>query len=170
MPSSPTHHIAAEESVSETRPSEPRTNTLSSGGLYLTSLAIMIAWNKTLTARPNKGWFRTSQCEYLLVCRIPGSGVSYTNACLPGLFTHRRDLRAEHRYHLTDKPIPLMADILRVLAPGASVLDPFAGSASTLIAAMQVGHRCDAIELSRSQATLTTQRLPTHFKPVQTSS
>ena len=50
--------------------------------------------------------------------------------------------------HPTPKPIGLLAELIRVSSrTGEAVLDPFAGSGSTLIAAELTGRRCWAAEL-----------------------
>jgi DNA modification methylase len=50
--------------------------------------------------------------------------------------------------HPTPKPIPLLAELILAAAPArGTVLDPFAGSGSTLIAAEQTGRSCLAVEL-----------------------
>ncbi len=50
--------------------------------------------------------------------------------------------------HPTPKPVPLLEEIIRAAAPAQGrVLDPFAGSGSTLIAAQQTGRTCLAAEL-----------------------
>ena len=50
--------------------------------------------------------------------------------------------------HPTPKPVPLLEEIIRASAPARGrVLDPFAGSGSTLIAAERTGRACLAAEL-----------------------
>ena len=50
--------------------------------------------------------------------------------------------------HPTPKPIPLLAELILAAAPArGTVLDPFAGSGSTLIAAERTGRTCLAAEL-----------------------
>ena len=50
--------------------------------------------------------------------------------------------------HPTPKPIPLLAELMLSAAPArGTVLDPFAGSGSTLIAAERTGRTCFAAEL-----------------------
>jgi site-specific DNA-methyltransferase (adenine-specific) len=49
--------------------------------------------------------------------------------------------------HPTEKPLPLLRDLLSVVAPpGLPVLDPFAGSASALLAARELGLPAVGIE------------------------
>ena len=50
--------------------------------------------------------------------------------------------------HPTPKPIPLLAELILAAAPARGIiLDPFAGSGSTVIAAEQTGRSCVAAEL-----------------------
>jgi len=50
--------------------------------------------------------------------------------------------------HPTPKPVPLLEEIIKASAPGRGlILDPFAGSGSTLIAAERSGRTCFAAEL-----------------------
>ncbi|MFC6971894.1 DNA methyltransferase [Paraburkholderia dipogonis] len=54
--------------------------------------------------------------------------------------------------HVTQKPLALMRELLRVVPSGAIVLDPFMGSGTTGVAALQTGRGFVGIELD-----------PTHF-------
>jgi len=50
--------------------------------------------------------------------------------------------------HPTPKPVPLLEELLKACCPtNGLVLDPFAGSGSTLIAAERTGRACYAAEL-----------------------
>jgi len=71
--------------------------------------------------------------------------------------------------HPTVKPVGMIADaIMDCTARGEWVLDPFAGSGSTIIAAERVGRRCAAIELDTSYVDVCLQRyaLATGVVPV----
>lgn len=68
--------------------------------------------------------------------------------------THRRNvlrwpkLIPDEDDHPTPKPVELLADLMRASSrTGEVVLDPFAGSGSTLIAAHLIGRACYACEL-----------------------
>jgi DNA polymerase-1 len=55
---------------------------------------------------------------------------------------------ASMKYHLTQKPLPLMIYLIEKLTqPGDTVLDPFAGSGTTLLAAMLTGRRFIGVEV-----------------------
>lgn len=55
----------------------------------------------------------------------------------------------KHGKHSTQKPLSVMRWAVEVLTnPGDLILDPFAGSGSTLVAAMETGRRSIGVELS----------------------
>jgi site-specific DNA-methyltransferase (adenine-specific) len=65
----------------------------------------------------------------------------------------------ENRLHSTEKPLSLMLDIVRDFArPGETVVDPFCGSGTTLVAAKQLGVACAGIELDQKHASLAARR------------
>lgn len=63
------------------------------------------------------------------------------------LITHQK-LNGPQMMHPTEKPVSLLADLITsVTKPGDLILDPFAGSGSTLIAAKKTGRRFIGVEL-----------------------
>jgi len=61
--------------------------------------------------------------------------------------------------HPTPKPIPLLAELMLSAAPArGTILDPFAGSGSTLIAAERTGRTCLAAELEPRYADIVLAR------------
>lgn len=62
--------------------------------------------------------------------------------------------------HPTQKPIKLMQALVELVSkPGQAVLDPFAGSGTTLVAAQQLNRRVIGFELDRSYVDLCNERL-----------
>jgi len=119
----------------------------------------IVPWNKTEGARPQKGWFR-AQCEYLVVgangvpAMLDPTGKTDAPA-LPGFFTCTVGRDNEHQ---TQKPVDLMRWILAITPPGGTVLDPFAGSGTTGVAALLEGRRFIGCELSDHYAAIARRR------------
>jgi site-specific DNA-methyltransferase (adenine-specific) len=91
------------------------------------------------------GEFR-KQCEFVLI-GAKGKFAPVHKRCLPGVFRHSIVSGAK-RQHMTEKPVPLLRDLLEVVAPGGTVLDPFAGSATTAQACIETGRKFIGAELS----------------------
>lgn len=66
----------------------------------------------------------------------------------------------EDRIHTTQKPIKLMRELVALFSDqGELILDPFAGSATTLVAAYEQGRRCIGVELDEKNAEAAAKRL-----------
>lgn len=61
--------------------------------------------------------------------------------------------------HIAEKPEAVMRWILAVTQPGSVVLDPFAGSGTTLRAAMETGRRAIGIEVDERYCEIAAKRL-----------
>lgn len=61
--------------------------------------------------------------------------------------------------HIAEKPIEVMNWCCSAISRGALVLDPFAGSGSTLVAAKSLGHRAIGIEIDEASAEVAAKRL-----------
>ena len=91
-----------------------------------------------------------------------GGGLNSSTRCVPGMHTPEgvaaRPLHRNH--HPTIKPLALMRYLCRLVAPaGATILDPFMGSGTTGIAAIQEGQRFAGIELDRGYFKIARRRI-----------
>jgi site-specific DNA-methyltransferase (adenine-specific) len=118
----------------------------------------IIPWDKTEAARPQKGWFR-SQCEYVLSAShgTLGKEQERGGGCKAGLY--RGSVVGSEKEHSTAKPIELMQWLLGVVPAGGTVLDPFCGSGTTLLAAKNLGYKSIGCEMSAEYCEIATRRL-----------
>lgn len=100
-------------------------------------------WDK-MSSRPQKGRFR-QQTEYVVWGSNGPMPINRPVACLPGVF---RYANPQNRVHVTEKPLQLMRDIVKIVEPGGRILDPFAGSATTILAAVLEGYEAVGIEVT----------------------
>ena len=71
--------------------------------------------------------------------------------------------------HPCPKPLPLMLELVSLFTdPGETILDPFAGSGTTLVAAYQLGRKAIGIELEEKWCEVTARRLETCTPPLFT--
>ena len=119
------------------------TDALQAGGWLWRNIVV---WDKP-TARPSKGEFKR-QCEFILV-GSKGKLIPATERCLPGVFRHSIVSSAK-RMHLTEKPVPLLRGLLQITPKGGTILDPFAGSATTAQACLETGRQFIGVELSQT--------------------
>lgn len=130
-------------------------NAVSSNGFALRSVPI---WDKGRGSRPNKNGFR-SQSEFIIWAKKPGKGVAEpeTPVYLDGVLKY--STMTNHKVHVTQKPVQLMQELLRLAPTGATVLDPFQGSGSTGVAAQQLGLTYIGIESTSEYHQIACERL-----------
>jgi site-specific DNA-methyltransferase (adenine-specific) len=116
----------------------------------------VIPWRKPIS-RPRLGGFK-AECEYLLWGSNGPVDATRNPVYLPGWYSASQP-RGRGRVHITQKPVELLADLVRVCVPGGTVLDPFAGSGSTGVAALDSGRNFVGIEGSAHYAAIARQRL-----------
>jgi DNA modification methylase len=64
------------------------------------------------------------------------------------------------RTHPNEKPVDLMRRLLKLHTnPGATILDPFCGSGTTGVAAVQLGRRFIGVEIDPGYAKIATERI-----------
>lgn len=137
----------------------------SSGGQYRGDRTIAV-WDKTPKCRPTMGRF-AAQSEFIVWGSNGAMPFERGVGVLPGVFKYAvevdeqgREIReptlhlppieaavdVAEKHHITGKPVELMRAINAIAVPGGVILDPFAGSASTGVAALRDGYRFLGIE------------------------
>ena len=82
----------------------------------------------------------------------------------PGVFTHCKNTGGKHE-HPTQKPLPLMLELVSLFTePKQSIIDPFAGSGSTGLAAIKLGRRFIGIEIDRRYFDLSCRRIEEAYR------
>lgn len=115
-----------------------------------------LAWDK-VRSRPQKGRFR-QQAEFAVWASNGRLSVDRPVPILPGVFRYT-NVQGSERLHQTQKPLDMMREIVKICVPGGLILDPFAGSGSTLAAADLEGYDAIGVELSPQIATTAAERL-----------
>lgn len=141
---------------------------LAAGGAVYDELKNICVWNKST---PGQGSFYRSQHELVTVFKhgqaphintfeLGQHGRSRSNVwTYAGVNTFRAGRMDELKMHPTVKPVALIADAMRDCSRrGSIVLDAFAGSGSTILAAEQVGRRAFCIEIDPRYADVAIRR------------
>lgn len=141
---------------------------LEAGASVFDELKNICVWAKTT---PGQGTFYRSQHELVFVYKrglaphintfkLGQHGRSRSNVwTYPGANTFRAGRMDELKMHPTVKPVALIADAMRDCSRrGSVILDAFAGSGSTIIAAEQIGRRAFCIELEPRYVDVAIQR------------
>ena len=114
----------------------------------------IVVWHKP-SARPMIGEFRRD--SEFIVYASKGKPTRYTRRCFPGVI--QCPVNTATKVHITGKPLALMQDLMEIVKPGGTVLDPFLGGGTTAHAAMLTGRKCIGVELSPGYAQLSADRL-----------
>lgn len=125
----------------------------------------IVVWDKTEAARPQRGRFK-AQCEYAVWGTAGASPDLEEVGCLPGALHEPDELppcieagNRDDKHHMAGKPTKVMQHLVRICRPEGLVLDPFAGSGSTGIAALIEGRRFLGIEQTEDNFRIACHRL-----------
>jgi site-specific DNA-methyltransferase (adenine-specific) len=132
------------------------TNAFQAGGFTWRGV---ISWDKVNARAPHTGYFK-HQCEYI----VWGTKGDFRedgprNGGGPFDGNIRCPVRPGDKFHTTGKPVPVMRHLLSPLGLGALVLDPFAGSGSTILACKETGRIGLGFEQSQEYTDIANGRL-----------
>lgn len=126
------------------------TDAVQAGGWVWRGIA---PWRKP-GARPVQGR-PTNECEY--VVWATAGPRSLEGSPLPGWFEAK--VRQEDKHHQVAKPTALMRELVKLAPPEGLVLDPFAGSGTTGVAAVLEGRRFAGCEITEDYAAVARERI-----------
>lgn len=130
------------------------TDSIQAGGLVWRGTAV---WDKGESARaPHKGYFR-HQAEYVIWGTKGPLKPATHGGPWPGVY--RFPVLQGDKHHITGKPTELMRALVQCVPPGSVVLDPFAGSGTTVLAAELEGRRGVGFELVPENVAIAMSRL-----------
>jgi len=122
-----------------------------------------VPWHKGDDQRPRKGWFR-SNVEYVVLGSVGPllTGHEAEGLCADGVVYCR--INGTEKLHQTGKPVTLMAQLMDVRPEWQTVLDPFMGSASTGVAAVQMGRAFVGVEAEEHYFDIACRRIEEAYR------
>lgn len=114
----------------------------------------VVPWAKP-AYRPQMGRFG-AQCEYVVWGSNGPMPTERGVGCLPGFFDQASPPKREH---ITQKPLQLMVEIAAIVPAGSVILDPFMGSGTTGVAALETGRKFIGCEITEANFDVACARL-----------
>ena len=117
----------------------------------------MVVWNKCVMGLGNG--FRA---QHELIAHTSKGVPKIADRSSGNVLSHKRVDNADHP---SPKPVSLLVDLVRV-CEGDSILDPFMGSGTTLVAAKNLGRKAIGIELEEKYCAVAVERLRQDVLPL----
>jgi len=130
----------------------------------------LVVWDKK-AGRPVLGWFR-GQHE---LCVMGSSGPldrdvtkcgPEVGICQRGILSHIVESGPDKK-HQSQKPEGLFRDIINTLNDWQTVLDPFMGSGTTLLAAKNLGRKAIGVEMEERYCEIAAKRMAQEVLPLE---
>ena len=116
-----------------------------------------LVWHKTNPVPFNHKYKPLNAWEAAVVGKRPGT--KFNGRSVHNVFTYKSP-SPQHRIHPTQKPLGLMEELIDLFTDRNDlVFDPFAGSATTLLAAMNKKRKCLSYENNRKYYDLAVERI-----------
>jgi len=110
----------------------------------------LIEWQKTNPVPLNSKRFYLSNSREVAIACVKGSKPTFQTKYHNGVFSMPIHRDGGKRLHPTQKPLALMKDLIEIhTKPGQIVVDPFAGSGTTIVAAVQLGREGWGCEIDK---------------------
>jgi len=117
----------------------------------------VVPWHKP-SARPVQGRWANA-CEYVVWGTNGPRALDILGPhAFPGFF---QEHAPRDREHITQKPLGVMRELVKIVPKGGVVLDPFAGAGTTGVAAVMEGRKFVGSELTGHYAEVAAERLRT---------
>lgn len=116
------------------------------------SIKEVLCWNKG-----SAGFGYTFRRSFENILVLTKGNPTFKIKGMPTVLNYGRTLKREHPHA---KPLPLLQHLIEAATePGDTVLDPFAGSGSTLVAAKSLGRRFVGVEIDPHYADVAKRRV-----------
>jgi DNA modification methylase len=120
----------------------------------------LIEWIKTNPVPLNSKAFYLSNAREIAVACVKGGKPKFNGKYHSGVFSYPIHRDGGKRLHPTQKPLKLMCDLIELHTDkGDVVLDPFAGSATTLIAAAKLKRGAIGCEIDPAYYAAASERI-----------
>ena len=116
----------------------------------------IVVWDK-VNPRPQLARYK-QQCEFVVWGSKGAIPPDRDIGVLPGLYSYSMPCGSK-RLHQTEKPVPLLCDLMAICPAGGKILDPFMGSGAAVEAALRTGHDVTGIEITEHYFDVSANRL-----------
>lgn len=121
----------------------------------------MVQWQKSNPMPRNRDRLYVTACEFA-IWAVKGKGWTFNRqrSTYENTIFQYPIVSAKSRLHTTQKPVELMRDLIMIHSnEGDIVLDPFIGSGTTAVAALETGRRYIGYEIDEKYYTAAIERI-----------